>query len=116
MRAMIQMDASVEATVDGPTHKLYTPLGSMLAAGIHPFDLVEAVAITTGGREWFSPPQPLIASIPSIASPEQFKEGLEQLRNSAEAPPVLENEILLPSEEPFLLDQPPSEGAGISAS
>lgn len=107
MRAMLQIKSPIEAAVDGPTHKLYTPLGPMLASGISPVDVVEALCITTGGREWLSPPQPLIASIPPVGSAERFNEGLEQLRSSSEAPPVVGNEISLAIEEPYLVDTPP---------
>jgi len=80
----------------------------MLAAGIHPFDLVEGIAITTGGREWLSPPQPLIKSVPPVSTAQQLSEGLKQLRDSAEAPPVVGNEVGLHREDPYLLDEPPS--------
>jgi hypothetical protein len=110
MRAMVVFDAPIEAAVDGPTYKLYTPLGPMLAAGINPFDLVEAVAITTGGREWLSPPQPLIKLIPPVASAERFREGLENLRDSSEAPPVVGNELALHVEQPYLMDEPVDGG------
>jgi len=107
MRAMLQLDRPIEAAVDGATHKVYTPLGPMLVAGISPFDYVEALAITTGGREWVGPPQPLIASIPPVASVEVFKEGLEALRGSSESPPIVGDEISLRVEEPYLVDSPP---------
>jgi hypothetical protein len=107
MRAMINIGTPIEAAVDGPTKKVYTPLGPMLAAGIHPFDLVEAIAITTGGREWCSPPQPLMKSVPSVSTAKQLSQGLEQLRESAEQPPVVGSEVGLHREDPYLLDEPP---------
>lgn len=106
-RAMIYMPTPVEATVDGPTHKLYTPLGPMLAAGISPFGTIEALAITTGGKEWLSPPQPLLQSIPPVGPPELLQTGLERLREEAEAPPLVGYEIGLKEEKPFLVDLPP---------
>jgi hypothetical protein len=109
MRAMIHIEAAREAEVDGPTRKIYTPLGPMLASGINPFDLVEAVVITTGGREWFSPPQPLIHSVPPDVSPELLHAGLERLRDEAESPPVLGGEVGLLEGEPFLIGGPSSD-------
>ncbi len=105
MRAMILVDAPIEAAVDGPSRKVYTPLGPMLAAGINPFDVLEGVAITTGGREWISPPSPLIQSIPSSVSHDQLGNGLNRLRNEAETPPATGNEIGLLEEEPFLVGE-----------
>jgi hypothetical protein len=111
IRAMIHIGTPIEAAVDGPTRKIYTPLGPMLAAGISPFDLVQAVAVTAGGREWLSPPNPLIQSIPPIVSPELLAKGLERLRDLAESPPRLGSEIGLLPEEPYLIDAPPGEEA-----
>jgi hypothetical protein len=105
MRAMIHMERPVTAAVDGPTQKIYTPLGPMLAGGINPFDMVEALVVTTGGREWFSPAQPLIQSVPTLVGPDLFKTGLEQLRNEAEAPPQAGDELALLQEDPFLPDE-----------
>jgi hypothetical protein len=108
MRAMIHIGTARETLVDGPTHKIYTPLGPMLASGIDPFDIIEAVVVTTGGREWLSPPQPLIQSMPPNVAPDLFRAGLKELRDKAEAPPVLGNEVGLLEEEPYLIDGPPS--------
>lgn len=112
MRAMIYLDTPVEAAVDGPTGKIYTPLGPMLAAGIHPLGPLEGVAITTGGREWLSPPQPLIKSLPPVSSADQLSRGLEYLRNSADRPPTVGNEVGLLRDEPFLPDEPLSRPGG----
>ena len=108
MRAMIHMDTPLESAVDGPSQKVYTPLGPMLATGINPFDIVEAIAITTGGREWISPPNPLIQSIPSHVSGEQLEDGLDRLRQEVDAPPVTGNEVGLLEGRPVLADGPPS--------
>lgn len=107
-RAMIYMETPREAAVDGPTFKLYTPLGPMLAAGISLFGEVEALAITTGGREWMSPPQPLLQSMPPMVTHDLLKTGLERLRDDGEAPPLIGREIGLKEETPFLVDIPPS--------
>lgn len=105
MRAAILIEDPIELAVDGPSRKLYTPLGPLLAAGFHPAGFVEAVAITTGGREWFSPSQPLIQSVPSVMTPALLREGLQQLKDEAEKPPVVEDEIALHAERPFLPDE-----------
>lgn len=102
MRAAILLEGPTEAAVDGPTKKLYTPLGPLLAAGVNPFDALEAFATTTGGKEWFSPLQPLIQSIPPVMSVDLLRDGLQRLRDDAEKPPVVGNEIGLKEEHPFL--------------
>jgi len=105
MRAIIHMENPVTAAVDGPSQKVYTPLGPMMASGINPFDMVEAFVITTGGKEWFSPAQPLIRAVPPIVGPELLKKGLAQLRDEADPPPKMEDEIALLQEDPFLLNE-----------
>jgi hypothetical protein len=102
MRAEIMLEAAIEAKVDGPSHKIYTPLGPMLAAGINPFALVEPFAVTTGEREWSAPPQPLIHSLPPMTSNEQLGKGLARLRDEAEPPPIVGEQIALKQELPVL--------------
>jgi hypothetical protein len=106
MRAEILLDGAIEAKVDGPSHKIYTPLGPMLAAGISPVGAVEAFALTTGGRCWSAPAQPLIRSLPPVMTNEQLGEGLARLREEAEPPPIVGAQIALHQELPLL----PGEG------
>jgi hypothetical protein len=103
--AQIQLDAPIEAAVDGPSHKVFTPLGPMLAAGIDPFDLLEAFAVTTGEKEWSAPMQPLIFSLPPGLSTEEFSNDLVRLRDKADRPPMVGDHILLKSAEPVLPDK-----------
>lgn len=105
MRAKILLDEPLKAAVDGPTQKVYTPLGPMLAAGISLFLPLEAFATTTGGHEWLSPPQPLVQSMPPVSSTEQVQRGLERLREEAQPPPLVGNEIGLAREKPRLIDE-----------
>lgn len=107
MRAAILLEEPIEMTVDGPTRKVYTPLGPLLATGVNPFDILEAFAITVGGREWFSPPQPLIQSIPPVMSADLLRDGLQRLRDDAEKPPVVGNEVGLKEEQPLLPESIP---------
>lgn len=102
--AYIHADEPIEVKVDGPSHQIFTPLGPMLAAGIDPFDLLEAVAITTGGKEWAAPMQPLVFSLPPGLSPEEFSDDLVLLRGSADRPPMVGNQIPLKPAEPVLPD------------
>lgn len=106
--AYIHMDQPIEAKVDGPSHQVYTPLGPMLAAGIDPFDLLEAFAITTGGKEWAAPMQPLIFSLPPGLSAEEFSNDLVGLREAADRPPMVGNQVPLKPAEPVL---PEDEGS-----
>jgi hypothetical protein len=101
-RAEILLKAPVEAQVDGPSHTIHTPLGPMMAGGISPFGELEAFAVTTGGRLWSAPPQPLIQSLPSLISKEQLDQGLARLREKADPPPVVGEQIALHRELPVL--------------
>ena len=103
--AQIQLDGPIEAAVDGPSHKVFTPLGPMLAAGINPFDLLEAFAITTGEKEWSAPMQPLIFSLPPGLSAEEFSGDLVRLKEEADRPPMIGDHILLTSADPVLPDE-----------
>jgi hypothetical protein len=103
-RAMIHLDSPLESRVDGPTQKIYTPLGPMLAAGVNPFAVLEAFVVTTGGREWFAPPQPLIQSVPPVSSADQLRTGLERIRDAADIPPMVGRELALAREKPQLID------------
>ena len=95
-----------ELPVDGPTRKVYTPLGPLLAAGIDPLSPIEAFAVTTGERWWFSPLQPLLGSpVPGIG-PAALAEGLGALRNEATLPPSADRLIFLHPEHPYLPDEP----------
>jgi hypothetical protein len=111
-RAEIALEAPWELVVDGPSRKIYTPLGPMLAIGINPFTPVEAFAITTGGREWFSPPQPLIAPPPPGIEPESFLRGLKDLAEAAEAAPSAGHIVFLAADEPRLFSNDQQELAG----
>jgi hypothetical protein len=102
LRAEIMLEAAIEAKVDGPSHKVYTPLGPMLAAGISPFGLVEAFAVTTGERDWSASPQPLIYALPPTTDKEQLGKGLARLRDEAETPPIVGEQIALKRELPML--------------
>jgi hypothetical protein len=110
LRALIALESPIEAAVDGQSHQVFTPLGPMLAAGIDPFDLLEAFAVTTGDRDWAAPLQPLIFSRPPGMSAELLQRGLERLREGAERPPRVGDQIALTSAEPVLPDElPPLE-------
>ena len=102
MRAEILLKAAIEAKVDGPSHKIYTPLGPMLAAGINPFAPVEAFAVTSGEREWSAPAQPLIYALPPMTDNAQLGKGLARLRDVAEPPPIVGEQIALKQELPVL--------------
>jgi hypothetical protein len=106
-RAEILLDAPIEAEVDGPSHTVYAPLGPMMSAGISPFGEVEAFAATAGGRSWSAPLQPLIHTLPSLVSDAQLGEGLTRLREEADPPPVVGEQIALHQVLPVL----PEEGA-----
>jgi hypothetical protein len=106
-RAEILLEAPIGAQVDGPSHTVYTPLGPMMSAGISPFGEVEAFAATTGGRSWSAPPQPLIHALPPLVTDEQLGEGLTRLREEADRPPVVGEQIALHQVLPVL----PGEGA-----
>ncbi len=90
--------------MDGPSHKVYTPLGPLLAVGYDPGAEMLAYASTTGGRIWASVPQPLITEVPPGSTPEQLSEGLRILRDAAEQPPVEDQLIWLAQERPYLPD------------
>lgn len=103
--ASIQLGKPIEASVDGPSHQIFTPLGPMLAAGIEPFDLLEAFAVTTGGKEWSAPMQPLVFSLPPGLSAEEFSNDLVRLRDEADRPPMVGDQIPLKPAEPVLPDE-----------
>jgi hypothetical protein len=105
-RAEILLEAPIEARVDGPSHTVYTPLGPMMSAGISPFGEVEAFAATAGGRSWSAPLQPLIHTLPPLVTDEQLGEGLTRLREEADPPPVVGEQIALHQVLPVL----PEEG------
>lgn len=100
--ASIHLEESIEVGVDGPSHQVFTPLGPMLAAGIDPFDLLEAFVVTTGGKEWFAPMQPLIFSLPPGLSAQEFSDDLVRLRDEADRPPMVGDQIPLMPAEPVL--------------
>lgn len=107
-RAEILLEAPIEVQADGPSHTVYTPLGPMMSAGINPFGEVEAFAATAGGRWWSAPLQPLIHSLPPLVTDKQLGEGLTRLREKAEPPPVVGEQIALHQVQPVL----PEEGTG----
>jgi len=101
-RAEIAMRDPVELLVDGPRHRIYTPLGPLLRAGLNPVADLQAFAVTAE-REWFSPIQPLIHSQPPApVTPNLLHQGLEKLRDEAEEPPRVGNVIALNEEQPHL--------------
>jgi hypothetical protein len=100
--AYVHLDQPIEAGVDGPSHQVFTPLGPMLAAGIDPFGVLEAIAVTTGGKEWQAPMQPLVFSLPPGLSAEEFSKDLVRLREEADRPPMVGDQIPLKPAEPVL--------------
>lgn len=101
-RAEILLKVPIGAEVDGPSHTVYTPLGPMMAAGISPFGELEAFAVTTGGRNWSAPLQPLIHSLPTLLTEEQLSKGLARLREQSDKPPAVGEQIALHQEIPVL--------------
>jgi len=78
---------AIELSPDGPRHRLYTPLGPLLAIGIDPiFEPVWAWAHTTNGRKWTGPSAPILRYMPPRATPEQVEAGLQRLRDASEPP------------------------------
>jgi hypothetical protein len=104
-RAEISLTEPIPLPVDGPSHKIYTPLGPMLAVGINPFVPLQAFAITTGGREWFSPPQALVQAPPPGVTLERLADGLRRLAGSSDRPHEAEGLVWLMREEPHLLNE-----------
>lgn len=105
MRAEITLNEPFLLAADGPSVKVYTPLGPLLVDGVSPVHPIQAFAITTGDREWMSVEQPLLSSLPPTSSLEQLERGLDHLRDTAEQPPVAGNLIWLNREEPFLPEE-----------
>jgi hypothetical protein len=105
-RAEISLNDPIPLPVDGPSHKIYTPLGPVLAAGINPFVPLQAFAITTGGREWLSPAQPLVQTPPPAMTMERVADGLRRLAESSEPPPESGGLVWLTREEPHLIEEP----------
>jgi hypothetical protein len=78
---------AIELAPNGPSHRLYTPLGPLLKIGIDPIDEpVWAWARTTNGREWTDRMHPILQLPPPGSTPEQVGAGLRRLRDEAEPP------------------------------
>jgi hypothetical protein len=103
--AAIPIAEPIPAPVDGPTRKVYTPLGPLLAAGVNPVAPIEAYAVTAGNRRWLSPMQPLLHTVPPGTTPEALEAGLKKLAGDAEAPPEAGGLVWLHREEPYLPDE-----------
>lgn len=101
-RAEITFDGAIELPVDGPTRKIYTPVGPLLAAGVNPVVPIQAFAVTTGGRWWYAPPQMLISEPPPGISLEAFGESIAAISDASSVPPSADRLIWLAHEEPFL--------------
>lgn len=109
--AEIAISKPIELPVDGPSAKVHTPLGPMLAAGIDPVSDVYAYAITAGDREWEGSPQPLVQSLLPPMTPELLLDGLEALTLEAELPPKIGHLISLRQEGPYLPPDDFNDGA-----
>lgn len=110
--AEIHLKEPIVLAVDGPSAKVHTPLGPMLAAGIDPFSDVEAYVMTAGDREWLAPPQPLIQGLMPPMTPDLLWQGLTRLKDEAELPVRTGHLIGLKREEPYL---PPDDSDGITS-
>lgn len=77
----------------------------LAAAGISAFGPLEAFAITTGGRTWFAPPQPLVQAPPPGMTLEQVAEELNGLRDRSDQPHEVEGLVWLNREDPRLVNE-----------
>lgn len=103
-RASIALPEPIELSVDGPSRRATADLGPMIKAGIDPFSPVEAFAVTTGDREWFGPPQPLVHTLPPETTPERLIADLDRIAERSDLPPAVGPLIALNPETPFLPD------------
>lgn len=104
--AHIALGDPIELPVDGPTRKIYTPLGPILAAGIDPTASLEAFAVTTGDHWWISPPQALIQALPPGMNEDQLGAELTKLKAAAEVPPSHDRQVYLRATLPIPLADP----------
>jgi hypothetical protein len=100
--AAIPLDEPIELPVDGPSRRVSTPLGALLASGVDAFSPIEAFAVTTADRQWLSPPRALIRGVPPATTKQQLDAGLNKLTEEAELPPAADWLVWLPREDPFL--------------
>lgn len=101
-RLDIHLDGAIELPVDGPSHRVSTPLGPLLKAGMDPHSLIRAFVITTGDKEWVSPPQGLLGNLPPMTTRDQLANALHRLADDAALPAIVGQMAALVREEPYL--------------
>jgi len=83
---MLGVDA-IEVSPDGPTVKVMTRIGPLLALGLDPLgDDVAPFVVTAAERYWWGRPGPLLPRIPADVSREHVAEALARIRDEAERP------------------------------
>ncbi len=106
-RAEVALEGPIEVPVDGQSQRVGTPLGPLMKAGLDPWSPVQAFAVTTGAKEWFGAPEPLVKEGHAHAvgsSPERLMADLDDLADRAELPPAMFGGelIALNREDPYL--------------
>lgn len=88
-RAEIALDHPIELAVDGPSERVGTPLGELMKAGVDTRSPIQAFAVTTGEKEWFGTPKPLVEPEQAItigSTPDRLIEDLNKLAETSELP------------------------------